>query len=147
VPFPEMPAALRAGRVDAILAAEPFLSQVLAEGAREIDAPFVTVEKNFAIGVYATSERYAKQNPDVVDRFVRAMNKSVQYAAENPDEVRRILPTFTKIPEAAAQKMRLPYFSPKERRDSFELQARLTQEFGIIEKAPDPDALIRQQPQ
>jgi NitT/TauT family transport system substrate-binding protein len=43
VPFPEMPAALERGRVDAIWSAEPFLSQELARGAREIDAPLVTL--------------------------------------------------------------------------------------------------------
>jgi NitT/TauT family transport system substrate-binding protein len=146
VPFPEMPAALQARRVDVILAAEPFLSQVLAQGAREIDAPFVTVEKNFAIGVYAISEEYEKKNPAVVDRFVRAMNRSVQYAADNPDEVRRILPTFTQIPKAAAEKMRLAYFSPEIRRDSFDLQAGLTQKYGIIESPPEFDELIREPP-
>ena len=146
VPFPEMPASLKAGRVDVILAAEPFLSAALADGAREIDAPFVSVEKNFSIGVYAISEKFEQESPEVVDGFVRAMNKSVQYAADNPDEVRRILPTFTQIPEAAAQKMRLSHFSPEERRDSLELQMELTKKFGIIDETPDPDELVRQAP-
>jgi len=146
VPFPEMPAALKAGRVDAILAAEPFLSVALADGAKEIDAPFVSVEKNFSIGVYAVSETFDRERPEVVDAFVRAMNRSVQYAADNPDEVRRILPTFTKIAEAAAKKMRLAHFSPEERRDSLELQMELTKKYGIIEEIPDPDALVRKQP-
>jgi NitT/TauT family transport system substrate-binding protein len=39
VPFPEMPAALKAGRVDAILASEPFLTGVLDAGGRQVDAP------------------------------------------------------------------------------------------------------------
>jgi NitT/TauT family transport system substrate-binding protein len=146
VPFPEMPAALKAGRVDVILAAEPFLSAALADGAKEIDAPFVSVEKNFSIGVYAISEEFEQESPEVVDGFVRAMNRSVQYAADNPDEVRRILPTFTQIPEAAAEKMRLSYFSPEERRDSLELQMGLTKKFGIIEETPDPDELVRKAP-
>jgi NitT/TauT family transport system substrate-binding protein len=146
VPFPEMPASLKAGRVDVILAAEPFLSAALADGAKEIDAPFVSVEKNFSIGVYAISEEFEQKSPEVVDGFVRAMNKSVQFAADNPDEVRRILPTFTQIPEAAAEKMRLSYFSPDERRDSLELQMELTKKFGIIEETPDPDELVRKPP-
>jgi NitT/TauT family transport system substrate-binding protein len=70
----------------------------------------------------------------------------VQYAAENPDEVRRILPTFTKIPKPAAEKMRLPYFSPEIRRDSFDLQAGLTQKYGVIESPPEFDELIREPP-
>jgi len=40
VPFPEMPAALQARRVDAIWAPEPFLTQSLGEGAQEVLAPY-----------------------------------------------------------------------------------------------------------
>jgi NitT/TauT family transport system substrate-binding protein len=104
------------------------------------------VEKNFSIGVYAISEQFEQKSPEVVDGFVRAMNRSVQFAADNPGEVRRILPTFTRIPEAAAEKMRLSYFSPDERRDSLELQMELTRKFGIIEEMPDPDELVRKPP-
>jgi NitT/TauT family transport system substrate-binding protein len=50
VPFPEMPAALEANRVDAIWAPEPFLTQVLEDGGRQVDAPLVTIAPNFVNG-------------------------------------------------------------------------------------------------
>jgi NitT/TauT family transport system substrate-binding protein len=143
VPFPEMPAALAAKRVDAALLTEPFLSAVLAEGGTQIDAPSVETVPNFPNGVYVAADKYIQQKGDVVDRFSRAMNKSLDYAQAHPEEVRRIVPTFTKTPKAAAAKMRLPVFDSKLDRKGIELEARLTAKYGIIDKAPPYDDLVR----
>src|ERR687892_1902780 len=87
VPFPEMPAALEQKRVDAALLTEPFLSAVLAEGGTQIDAPSVETLPSFPNGVYVAAESYIQEDGDVVDRFARAMNKSLDYADTHPEEV------------------------------------------------------------
>jgi NitT/TauT family transport system substrate-binding protein len=144
VPFPEMPAALAQKRVDAALLTEPFLSAVLAEGGTQIDAPSVETVPNFPNGVYVASEQYLAENGDLVDRFARAMNRSLEYARDNPDEVRRIVPTYTETPPEAAQQMRLPVFDPKLDREGIELEAELTAKYGIIEEAPAYGELVRE---
>ena len=143
VPFPEMPAALEAKRVDAALLTEPFLSAVLAEGGKQIDAPSVEVQPNFPNGVYVSSEQYIQENADVVDRFERAMNKSLEYAQAHPDEVRKIVPEYTKTPAAAAQKMRLPVFDSELDQKGIELEAELTAKYGIIDEAPPYEDMVR----
>jgi NitT/TauT family transport system substrate-binding protein len=143
VPFPEMPAALEQKRVDAALLTEPFLSAVLAEGGTQIDAPSVETVPNFPNGVYVASEQYIGENGDVVDRFERAMNKSLEYAEANPDEVRRIIPTYTETPEAAVQNMRLPVFDAELDQKGIELEADLTAKYGIVEEAPAYEDLVR----
>jgi NitT/TauT family transport system substrate-binding protein len=143
VPFPEMPAALEQKRVDAALLTEPFLSAVLAEGGTQLDAPSVETVPNFPNGVYVASEQYIGENRDVVDRFTRAMNKSLEYAQANPDEVRRIIPTYTETPEAAVQNMRLPVFDPELDQKGIELEADLTAKYGIVEEAPAYEELVR----
>jgi NitT/TauT family transport system substrate-binding protein len=143
VPFPEMPAALEDHRVDAALLTEPFLSAVLGRGGTQIDAPSVQTLPSFPNGVYVTSAKYLAQNGDVVDRFSRAMNKSLDYAQAHPDEVRQIIPTFTKTPAAAAEKLRLPAFDSKLDQKGIELEANLTAKYGIIAKAPDYGDLVR----
>ena len=57
VPFPEMPAALSKGRVDAIWAPEPFLTSVLGEGGQDVEAPLTTLGTKFPNGNYATTEK------------------------------------------------------------------------------------------
>jgi NitT/TauT family transport system substrate-binding protein len=142
VPFPEMPVALERGRVDALWAAEPFLSQELAEGAREVDAPLVTLAPNFVNGGYEASDEYIAQNPDVVERFNRAMSRSVDYAEAHPDEVRRTIPTFTKIPAAVAEKIRLPVWSSKLDQRLLQQAADYTARYGIIKKAPEVGEMV-----
>jgi NitT/TauT family transport system substrate-binding protein len=143
VPFPDMPAALAQNRVDAALLTEPFLSGVLAEGGTQIDAPSVQTRPGFPNGVYVASEQYIAKNGDVVDRFARAMNKSLDYAQAHQDEVRRIIPTYTQTPAAAAAKLRLPVFDSKLDREGIGLEAKLTAKYGIIEQAPAYDDLVR----
>jgi NitT/TauT family transport system substrate-binding protein len=142
VPFPEMPAALERGRVDAIWAAEPFLSQELGQGAREVDAPLVTLAPNFVNGGYEASDKFIAQNGDVVARFSRAMSRSVDYAQAHPDEVRRTIPTYTKIPPAAAAKIRLPVWSSKLDRRLLQQAADYTQRYGIIKQAPKAGEMV-----
>src|SRR4051812_21472871 len=143
IPFPEMPAALEDHRVDAALLTEPFLSAVLARGGTQIDAPSVETLPSFPNGAYVASAKYIAKNGDVVDRFSRAMNKSLDYAQAHPDEVRRIIPTFTKTPAAAAAKLRLPAFDSKLDQKGIELEAQLTAKYGIIEKAPAYGDMVR----
>jgi NitT/TauT family transport system substrate-binding protein len=144
VPFPEMPAALEQGRVDAALLTEPFLSAVLAQGGTQIDAPSVETVPNFPNGVYVSSEQYIAENGDVVDRFASAMNKSLEYADSNPEEVRRIVPTYTETPEEAAQQMRLPVFDSELDREGIELEAELTAKYGIVDEAPAYEELVQE---
>jgi len=90
-----------------------------------------------------TSAKYLAQNGDVVDRFSRAMNKSLDYARAHPDEVRQIIPTFTKTPAAAAEQLRLPAFDSKLDQKGIELEANLTAKYGIIDEAPAYGDLVR----
>jgi NitT/TauT family transport system substrate-binding protein len=143
VPFPDMPAALDQHRVDAALLTEPFLSAVLAEGGTQIDAPSVETLPSFPNGVYVASKQYIAKNGAVVDRFSRAMNKSLDYARSHPEEVRKVIPTFTKPPAAAAQKLRLPAFDSKLDRKGIELEAQLTAKYGIIDAPPSWEDLVR----
>ena len=143
VPFPDMPAALGEKQVDAALATEPFLSSILADGGRQVDAPFVNAEPKVANGVYVATERYIGRNGDVVGRFARAMKKSVDYSATHEQEVRDIIPTYTQIPAAAAAKIRLPTFTSTVDPDSIQLNAEMAKKYGVIEEIPPMDDMVR----
>ena len=80
VPFPDMNAALEQGRVDAACVVEPFVSQGKAGKARGIDPFYIRTAPDLTVATYFTSTQYAEENADVVDRFVSAMNRSLEYA-------------------------------------------------------------------
>jgi NitT/TauT family transport system substrate-binding protein len=144
VPFPDMNAALDGGRVDAVFVVEPFLSQGLSGGARPILHPYEETAPNFTVATYFSSSQYIEQNPDVIDRFVRAMNRSLEYAQSNPERVREIVLTYTEIPEEGAEAMTLPQWGRDLNLPSIEQTARLAEEYGFIEEQPDLEELILQ---
>lgn len=142
VPFPEMPGALERGRVDAIWAPEPFLTQVLGTGARSVDAPLVTLGRNYVNGGYVTTDKYLGENADVVERFSKAMKRSNEYAGSHPEEVRAILGEFTKIPPEVAQKILLPSWPPEINSAQLEELSGYAEQYGVIKKQPSLDELL-----
>jgi NitT/TauT family transport system substrate-binding protein len=143
VPFPDMNAALEAGRVDGACVVEPFVSQGKAGKARGIDPFYVRTAPDLTVATYFTSTQYAEQNADVVDRFVSAMNRSLTYAQSHPDEVRKVLLDYTEIPPEAAEQIKLPIWRPDLNEPTIELLSELSVKYGLIEEQPDLDELIR----
>jgi NitT/TauT family transport system substrate-binding protein len=144
VPFPDMNAALEAGRVDGACVVEPFVSQGKAGKARGIDPFYVRTAPDLTVATYFTSKQYAQENADVVDRFVEAMNKSLTYAQENPDAVREVLLEYTEIPPEAAEQIKLPVWRPDLNEPTIELLSELSVKYGLIEEQPDLGELIRE---
>lgn len=143
VPFPDMNAALEAGRVDGACVVEPFVSQGKAGKAKGIDPFYIRTAPDLTVATYFTSRQYAEENPDVVDRFVRATNRSLEYAQGHPDEVRDILLEYTQIPPEAAEAINLPVWRPDLNRPTIEQLSELSLKYGLLESEPNLDELIR----
>src|SRR5687767_2653930 len=75
--FPDMPAALQSGRVDAAFMVEPFQSTARAQGARSVASSYVDAAPNLTVAVYFTSNQMISTNPDLVKRFTEAMKESL----------------------------------------------------------------------
>jgi NitT/TauT family transport system substrate-binding protein len=143
VPFSDMTAALATGRVDAVCAVEPVLSQAKAAGAVGIDPFYVRTAPNLTVATYFTTRAFAQRRPGVVRRFVRAINRSLTYAQRHPDEVRAVLPSYMPITAGLARRIRLPTWRTDLNRPTIERLAQLTEQYGLIEEQPDLDELIR----
>jgi len=142
LPFPEQPAALANGQVDAVFVVEPFQQAVLADGARKIASSYVDVAPNLAVALYFTSEELLGTNPDLVKRFTDAMQESLSYADANPGEAREIIGTYTQIDPATIEKLTLPKWPAEINRDSVEELAKLAREDGVITNPADVNALL-----
>ena len=142
VPFPEMTAALEAGRVDATTAVEPFVSQAKASGARSLGSYLTGLEPKLTVGTYFGTTQYIEGNEDVVERFTRAMNRSLEYTQQHPEEARTAIAGYTEIPPAVAKAMKLSFWSTDLNRPSIERIADEAERFGFIEEKPSLDELI-----
>jgi NitT/TauT family transport system substrate-binding protein len=143
VPFPDMNAALDAGRVDGACVVEPFVTQGTTGNARGIDPFYVNTAPDLTVATYFTSTQYAEENADVVDRFVEAMNESLEYAQANPDEVREVLGEYTEIPPEVAAEIQLPQWRADITVPTIERLSELSLEYGLLEEQPNVDELIR----
>jgi ABC-type nitrate/sulfonate/bicarbonate transport system substrate-binding protein len=142
VPFPDALAALDAKRVDAIWVVEPFQTAATKAGHRVLFHPFEEAAPDFTVATYFTTQEYIEKNPEIVERFVRAINKSMEYAESHPDEVRDIVTTYTKIPAALAKEMVLPHWAPDLHEDTIQLTIDLAAKYGFITEKPTLDDLI-----
>jgi NitT/TauT family transport system substrate-binding protein len=142
IAFPQMPAALDSGQVDAVWVVEPSLAAVKAQGGRVIASNFVDAAPNLTVATYFTSTKLLQENPDLVKRFKEAINESLAYADSRPDEVRQVLSTYTQINEATRKNMILPKWPTEINKASLETLAKLGQGDGIFTKAPDLAAIL-----
>ena len=142
LPFPDMPAALQEGRVDAVWVVEPFVTIAKDQGARIIASNLVDTSPDTQISAYFTSEQLQQQDPDLVKRFTEAMNESLDYAAANPDAVRAVLADYTKIDKDVANRLVLPKFPTEINQTSLELLATLAAEEKLTDSKLDIAQLL-----
>jgi len=102
IPFPDMVAALKSGKVDAISAVEPFLSAALAAGGKLVTSTCTGPTADFPMSGYITTQTWAAAHPAAAKAFQAALEKGNAFANANPSVVREVLPTYTKITAAAA---------------------------------------------
>ncbi|MQA13259.1 MAG: nitrate ABC transporter substrate-binding protein [Pseudonocardiaceae bacterium] len=142
MPFPNMNAALAGGEVDAIWQVEPFLALAKAQGHRVIASPLVDTKPDLMVSTFFTTEQYAGQNADVVNRFKSAIDRSLTYAQQHPDEVRRIIPSYLDVPPEVAAEMVLPTWDPRIDRETFDVLVDLGTRDGLLEEKPRLDELL-----
>jgi NitT/TauT family transport system substrate-binding protein len=142
VPLPDMVGQLEAGQVDAAGLVEPFITTGKAAGHRMLIYDRVATEPELTVATYFTSDSYLESNPEVVEGFVSAMNRSLEYATENPDEARQAIGEYTEIPPEVLEDVVLPLWQTDLNVPSIELISELMVTFGITDEQADVDALI-----
>lgn len=140
--FPNMLAALAKGRVDAVWEVEPFVTVGQSNDARAVAWNYAEAAPDLLIGVYFTSEKMIKKNPDLVKRFVAAFEKSKAYARANPEEVRKVLLTYTKIDNKIAQKMNMPVWPKTLKENDMQTVADLMLQEGLLTKKFNASQLL-----
>jgi sulfonate transport system substrate-binding protein len=98
---PDGRTALERGDVDAWAGLDPMMA------AAEIESGAVLFYRNAAAntwGVLNVREEFAKQNPALVSRVLKAYEEARAYALAHPDELKKVLGEATKLPEAVVQR-------------------------------------------
>jgi len=145
IAYPDAFAALEAGRTDAAFISEPFQTTAVQAGARIIAYPFLEVNGGDPLvsTEWITTNQYAESNPDVVERFERAILKANAYASENEqaarDAVRTLLPDVD--PDVLAD-MVLPTWPTEFDPDSYEVIIGLLTNYGTLTDPPSIEDIL-----
>jgi NitT/TauT family transport system substrate-binding protein len=141
--FAEALAALQAGKIDAMVGAEPFGTAAIAAGFPPIASPYQAMSKTSMLtSSYFTSEAQLKQNPELFRHIQAAINESLEYAQKHPQEIRAQLPKFTKLGPDVAAKLILPNYLTAIPRESVEIFSKTGQEFGLLGKPAVYDEVV-----
>ena len=143
LPFPQMNAAVSAGRVDAALVVEPFLSAAKSAGLHVVLAPQAYAVAGLPSTIFVSSQAFANKHPDVVAGFNAAMSEAAARANADPAVARQIAGTYTQIPADTLSKITLPIYADKAG-DVQGLQKLLDlmNKYTMLEQQPDMSTLL-----
>ena len=104
VPLPEMLGALKAGRVDVALPAEPFTTQG-REGTTSLGGTFGSMPAPILIFAFFATETWLATHSDQAVRFAAAIKRSAMWANAHPKESAVYLTKFLKLDPSVAANM------------------------------------------
>lgn len=110
VPFPNMADQLKAGQVQAVIAANPFSQEIQSSGGKNLGDPFSLTPEDDLLGMWMASSKWADANPQAAKDFQAAISEATDWMAQNSDAAKTLLVNFTKIPAAVIQAEPVPTF-------------------------------------
>lgn len=140
--FADMPNALAQGSIDAAWSPEPFMTVMMDQGAEVVSYANNEAVLGMPSQMFFTSAKLVEEDPDYVRTVRDAINESQDYSQENPDAVKAAAKEFLSIDESLLDRMRVEEYGSDLRREQIERTAELMVEHGIVDKAPDVDALF-----
>ena len=84
IPFPDMITALKAHRVDAISAVEPFVDRGEGRGRAEVLSECQGPTASFPLSGYFATSTWVQSHPNTARAFQQALEKGQAYADANP---------------------------------------------------------------
>jgi NitT/TauT family transport system substrate-binding protein len=143
IPFPQMPAALAQGRVQAAVIVAPFTQTALGEGATVITHPNQVLFPNGTLTCLDAMSSYISANPAVISEFRAAMDESVTYSATHQPVVKQTLVKGLSLtPAVAAEQVLSTNFSTTFNLASITAIEGDMKQFGIISTEPAAASLI-----
>jgi NitT/TauT family transport system substrate-binding protein len=141
--FPDQPAQLERGNIDAAWMAEPFVANALKdEDNKLLGYNYQEVIPGLPTMVAFSSGSYVEQNPEAVADFKAALAETLDAAEADQKGLKSAVATFLKMDESAAQAINMEQFSGELREDEMTKLGELMLKYEFVAKAPDVDAVL-----
>jgi NitT/TauT family transport system substrate-binding protein len=147
VAFPDVPAQLEAGNIDAAWVPEPFVAQLKARGDTVVVYPYQNTIPGLATLTTFTTAKLITEQADIVDDFAAAMKETLEWAQDpaNDAALRQALKTgMPQLPPAVADALPLPDFGWEVDTADLEALVELAVKYEVLPSSPDLDRLVQQ---
>ncbi len=143
IPFPQMPAALAQGRVQAAVIVAPFTATALSEGATVLTHPNVDLFPNGTVTCLDAMSTYISANPTVVSEFRAAMDESIAYSQTHQSVVKQTLVKGLSLtPAVAAKQILATNWNPALNTASITTIENYMKQFGVITSEPPAASMV-----
>ena len=143
IPFPQMPAALAQGRVQAAVIVAPFAGTATSEGATVLTHPNVDLFPNGTVTCLDAMGSYISANPTVVSEFRAAMNESIAYSQTHEAVVKQTLVKGLSLaPAVAAKQILATNWNSALNLASITMIENYMKQFGVITSEPPAASMV-----
>ncbi len=141
--FPDMVPALQNKQIDAASLIDPFVTaaQKTIGGKIVFDLTGQGPTEDFSLSGFATTKKFADENPNTIAAFQRALTKGQQLANERSN-VQQALPKYSKIDAETAAIVRFGQFPTTIDGKRLQRVADLLMTYKMMEKKVDVESLV-----
>ncbi len=147
VAFPDVPAQLAAGNIDAAWVPEPFVAQLKGRGDTVVVEPYQNTIPGLATLTTFTTAKLINDQPALVNDFAAAMKETLEWAQDpaNNTAVRTALKAnMPQLPPAVADGLRLPEFGWTVNKADLQNLVELAVKYEVLPGSPNLDRLVQQ---
>lgn len=142
-PFPDNVESLKAHRVDAISAIEPYLTASEEQlGATSVLSQCTGPTAGFPMSGYFSTAKWSQANPNTAKAFQTAIDKAQAYADSDSQAVRSVLPTYTTITSKEADLLNLNTYPTSVDVTELKEVATLMQAQGLLAKPLNVSSMV-----
>lgn len=141
-PSPNLPDQLKAGRLDAVEALEPFATNLKRDGFVSIGDAFSPIADPLATNFWVAQGRWARENRAAVDRFVQSLREAQTSIQQDNAQARQILQGYTGMPAPVANSVPLPTYNFEIRAEDLTRWVQVLRDIGQFNGNVDPDKLV-----
>lgn len=138
-PFPRMKDMLKAGTVDAVLAAEPVRTFITIDktGYRAPEEYYSAVSPDSALTFWTAMGPWAKANPQVIKAFKSCLAKSIDWIKANPEKALEIEEKYLRFKVKGDSN-----WTSEISAQDLELYAKISKELGLVKTDIDTKKIV-----
>lgn len=135
IPFASHPDVLKSGQVDAVASLDPWTTQMHTSGLGRVLAwDYVDSLPEQPLGAWFVRSEFSKKNPEIVNRFGRAMREAIDYMHADENRARQNVAAYTGLDASLLGQMPLNNWDYRIKSDVWQAMIDMMHQGGELQK-------------